>query len=128
MPVAVSSVAAPAPWTLRTPAGSLATYAITLALADGSPYPVTGATWEYVVRPPLWSSGTALLTVTTTASSAGLITVETSPATVVTLTLYPAATAALAGTYQHALWMDPGTDGAFAWVTGNLAVTAAPQP
>ena len=128
MPVAVASVAAPAPWTLRPPAGSLASYAITLTLADGSPYPVAGAAWEYVVRPPLWSSASALITVTTTASASGLVTVETSPATVVTLTLYPAATAALAGTYQHALWMDPGTDGAFAWVTGSLAVAAAPQP
>lgn len=129
MAVAVACQPAPVAWTLRTPAGSVSQWAITLALAaSGLPYPVDGATWEYVVRPPLFTSGDPLLSVTTSASAAGLITVETSPSTVITLTLYPAATAALAGTYRHALWMNQGTAGAFSWLTGSLQVSPAAQP
>lgn len=128
MPVLVTSQQAPVAWTLRTPSGSVAEYSVTLELVDGSPYPVDGATWEYVVRPPLFQSGEPLFSVTTTANSSGLITVETSPATVVSLTLYPAATVMLAGAYRHGLWMNPGTTGAFSWLTGSLQVTPAAQP
>jgi hypothetical protein len=47
---------------------------------------------------------------------------------VVLLTLYPAATAKLSGTYRHTLWSDPGTPGAFSWLTGSLVASPTPSP
>jgi hypothetical protein len=124
----VTSAPAPVAWTMRTPAGSVAEYAVTMALQNGNPYPVNGASWEYVVRASDSSLGEPLLTVTTTASASGVISVSQSPATVITLTLYPAATSGLCGTYRHALWMNNGTDGAMAWFFGSLVATPAPLP
>lgn len=116
------------PWNLSMPAGSYGAWE--LAFATGTqPYPITGATWEYVARtsqadltvPPL-------IKITTTLSAAGLLTVTTAAATVL-LEIYSAATAGLApGTYYHAVWMDPGDDDAFAWVTGSLIIAGNPQP
>jgi hypothetical protein len=127
--LACPSGPAPLTWALTTPAGSAAQYEITLTLADGiTPYPIGGATWEYVVRISAGDTGTPLLSITTVPSSAGVITVETSPESVVTLTLYPAATAAIYGTYRHSLWMNPGTPQAFAFILGSLVAAAAPQP
>jgi hypothetical protein len=127
--VLVTNVPAPVNWTLRTPAGSVAEYSITLALADNSPYPVDGASWQYVTRISSNSSGAPLFTITTTASDAGLIVVNADDiSTVVQLTLYPAATASRAGTYRHSLWMNADTDGAFCWLTGSLVAAPTPQP
>lgn len=126
--VTITDQPAPVTWTLRTPAGSVADYSLTLALENGEPYPVEGASFEYVVRVSSNSTGTPVFVVTTTPSAAGLITVTTSPATVIGLTLYPAATEALSGTYRHSLWSNSGTPGAFSWIVGNLSVSPTPQP
>ena len=119
-------------WTLRMAAGSLQQWQFAFTINDPSviePYPIDGATWEYVVRDTATDTGSPVFSITTAASAAGLITV-TSSATVsqVALDIYPAATAALDGTYYHTLWMDPSTSSQFTWVTGNLLVQGNPQP
>ncbi len=130
MTPALTTAAPPVNWALRTPAGSFAEYVFTFLAADGAtPYDITGAAWEYVVRLNATDTGTPLISVTATASASGLLTVSTSPASAVSLTLYPAATQSLqAGSYAHCLWMDPGTSAAFAWLTGSLIVMPASQP
>lgn len=127
MPRLISSAPAPASWTLTTVPGSLAVYTITLSDQDDEPFPVDGTTWSYVASISAGYSGTPVLSVTTTPSASGNITVS-DPGTVV-LTLYPQATASLSGSYKHSLWMNPGspTD-AFAWVTGSLSVQPTPPP
>jgi hypothetical protein len=92
-----------------------------------TPYPITGATWEYVVRNP---DGSPLISVTTGSSADGVIAVtDTGVLSQVQLTLTPAATADLdAQGYPHALWMNPSTATAFCWFTGQLVVSASPQP
>lgn len=76
------------------------------------------------------SSGSPLISVTTSPSSAGLITATaTSAVSQILLALYPAATATLgAGSYSHALWQDPSTSSAFCWMSGGLTVSGASQP
>lgn len=130
MTVLVTNAPAPVNWTLRTPSGSVAEYSISLALSSGAAYPVTNATWQYVVRVSSSSSGAPLFVIGTTASAAGLITVDADNAsTVIQLTLYPAATAKLVGTYRHSLWMNADSaDGAFCWLTGSLVAAPTPQP
>jgi hypothetical protein len=123
------STAPPAGWNLSTGQGSAAQYAFTLTTLAGGPYPVAGATWEYVIR-PVSGLGSSLLALTTVPSSAGGLAViaETGLSQVV-LTLNPAATAQLAtGSYSHALWMNPSTVSAFLWLTGSLQVNLVPQP
>ena len=122
------------PWTLRMPAGSAQEWAFTLSSAPTGgytpPWPVPGGTtWEYVVRPTPTDDTTPLIEVTTTSSSAGVITVtSTSLLSQVLLTVTASATASLDGTYYHTLWMNPSTSGAYAWVTGVLIVAGNPQP
>lgn len=115
------------------PAGSLQqwTFTFTVASASGpaTPYPIGGATWEYVARTSPGDLGTPLIDITTTPTSAGVITVTfTSVLAQVLLTIYPAATAGLNGSYSHSLWMDPGTPSALTWCTGSLLVDGNPQP
>lgn len=121
------------PWTLRMPAGSLQQWLFTFttnAPGGTTPYPISGATWEYVARTTATGGGSPLISVTTTANSQGVL-VVTSSATLsqVLLEIYPPATSALDGTYYHSLWMNPGnSSSAFTWFTGSLLVEGNPQP
>lgn len=125
----LQSSAPPAAWNLSIGQGSAAQYGIELTTLAGAPYPVNGATWEYVVR-PVNDLGPALMTITTTPNADGSLTVtSTGQLSQVTLALNPAATAGLAtGSYSHALWMNPGTASAYLWLTGSLQVKLVPQP
>ena len=120
-------------WTLQMPQGSLEEYTFTF-LQPGAfsttPYPISGATWEYVVRPTATDVSTPLIDITTTVSAEGQITVTaTASLSQILLTILPAATQPLApGSYYHTLWMNPGTNAAFTWVTGLLQIAGAPQP
>ena len=123
----------PQVWTLELAAGSAmnATFTFTTGAPGGvTPYSISGATWEYVVRATPTTGGTPLIEVTTTVSSAGLITAtSTSTLSQILLALYPAATASLApGAYSQALWQNPSTTTAFCWALGSLVITGAPQP
>lgn len=116
-------------WGLQVLAGSQAQQVITFTASDGTPYPITGATWEYVVRAAGTATGAPLIDITTTSSADGQITVPGSGLSQVELTISPSATAALApGTYAHALWMNPGLSTAFTWLSGQLTIEANPQP
>lgn len=117
-------------------AGSLVQYTFTFSTVNqttgqSTPFNITGATWEYIVRATATDTTPGgIFTITTTPSTSGSI-VVTSSATVsqVQLTINPAATATLApGSYVHALWMNPGTTTAYTWVTGSFIVTGNPQP
>jgi hypothetical protein len=122
------------PWSLKMDAGAEQQWLFTFttgAPGGTTPWPISGATWEYVAR----TSATdltvpPLIKINTVASSAGLLTV-TSTATVssVQLAMYPAATVSLTpGTYYAALWMDPGTTSAVTIFNGLLLINGAPQP
>lgn len=116
-------------WNWQIPAGAQSGASFQIENPDGSPYPISGATWEFVVRSAAAGGSALVFSVTTTPNASGLLTVTTSPTSTVALTLYPAATAALApGSYSMALWMNPGTTSALLWVTGTLGVTAVAQP
>lgn len=121
-------------WNLRMPAGTLQqwyTGLTTTAPGGATPYSIVGATWEYVARtsqtdltvPPL-------ISFTTSGNSQGILIVTASASvSQVLMQMYPAATAALdPGTYYQTLWMDPGTDNAYAWWTGTLLIDGNPQP
>ena len=111
-------------------AGSLQQWTLTLTSDDDGiviPYPVAGATWEYVASATV--TGPQLFTVTPAGSASGVITVTaTDTLSQVLLEIYPAATVALSGTYAHALWMNPGTTSALAVAEGPLQVAEIPQP
>lgn len=116
------------------PAGSLQEWLFTFTTAapgGTTPWPISGATWEYVAR----TSATdltipPLIEITTTLTSAGQLTVTASSAvSSVLLAMAPAATASLTpGTYYHALWENPGTSTAFCVFDGLLLIDGAPQP
>jgi len=115
------------------PAGSLQQWLFTFTTgAPGgvTPYPITGSTWEYVVRTSATDMGTPMVDLTTTAGSAGVLTVTSTTSTSsVQVNMYPAATAtATPGTYYHALWENPGGTAATTWFTGELLITGNPQP
>jgi hypothetical protein len=115
------------------PAGSLQQWLFTMtttAPGGTTPYPVSGATWEYVARTSPTDTGTPLITITAAPSPAGALTVTaTAAVSSVLLNMYPAATAAVTpGTYWHALYSGPGTTTAFAWFTGELIIAGNPQP
>jgi hypothetical protein len=120
-------------FTYRMAAGSVqeitCSFTATYAASTG-PWPITGATWEYVVRETATDTGSPVFSVTTASSSSGLITItDTGTVSQALLSLYPAATAGLTpGTYFHALWMNPSTPGAYAWFSGNLMIYGCPQP
>lgn len=121
------------PWTLRMPAGSLQQWLFTFtttAPGGTTPYPITGATWQYVARPSAADlTSPPLIDITTVPSAGGEIVVtSTASLSQVQLNILPAATASLDGTYFHTLWMNPGTSSAFSWVTGLLIAEANPQP
>lgn len=117
------SVATPS-WTLRMPQGTLQqwTFTFTEPGPAGVPYPISGATWEYVVRANAADTGVPLISITTALTSAGQITVTaTASLSQVLLDILPAATAPLApGTYAHALWINPSTSSQVVWFEGSL--------
>ena len=114
------------------PAGTLLQRNVSITVpGTGAAYDITSLTdWEYVVRPTATDSGSALISVTTTANSQGVITIVSATATPqLLLTLYPAATASLAPSqYAQALWSEPGTSSAFTWLSGALVIQGNPQP
>jgi len=109
----------PNQWNASSPAGSQWSQAFTLQNDDGTPVNVTGWTWEFVIRPTVADmTSPALVQVTTTVNAQGYITVDTVTATVMVV-LNPAATTLLGkGARPYALWSQPGTSLALAWVEG----------
>ena len=122
------------PWALTMPAGSLQQWNFTFTLPPPSygptqPYPISGYTWEYVVRTSAADMGTPLIDLTISPDTDGVLVVtSTSSLSQVLVEIYPAATEDLDGEYWHALWMNPGTNQAFTWVTGPLLIQGNPQP
>jgi len=112
MPLGVSSVQ----WDLRVPAGSNIQWQIQMWVTGGiTPFPITGHTFQYIVRDAQGSSGNILVKLrsdvpgTPTPVGGGLLSItNTALLTAVNLALYPPATSPLAapGTFYHALWMD----------------------
>lgn len=102
--------------------GSQWSQTYTIQNSDGTPFNITGKTWEFVVRndPSEASSVTPAIKVLSSASSAaGSIVVDTNKMTVQVI-LSPTATGALVQKgYVYSLWMDPGLSDATAWVTGT---------
>ena len=129
----LTSASPPQIWTLELAAGSLlqATFTFTTTAPGGvTPYPITGAAWEYVVRPAATSGSTPTFSVTSGGTSAGTIaTTATTTLSQIALTIYPTATASLTpGNYAHALWQAPSTSSAFCWASGTLMINGAAQP
>ena len=123
------------PWALTMPLGSLQQWLFTFTTVNSItgqsvPYPIAGATWEYVVRATPTSGGTALISFGTAATSQGVLVVTASPSvSSVQLNLYPAATQGLSpSTMSQALWANPGSGSAIAWLSGPLILQATPQP
>jgi hypothetical protein len=122
------------PWSLRMPQGSLQEWLFTFttgAPGGTTPWPISGATWEYVVRTSATDlTSPPLIEITTALTSAGQLTVTASATTSsVLLTIAPAATVNLApGSYAQALWENPGTSTAFCVFDGLLLIDGAPQP
>lgn len=124
------------PWNLTIPAGSLVQYTFTFSTVDPStgqttPYTITGATWEYVVRTSATDTTPGgVFNLTTTPSVNGSLQITSSSTlSQALLTINPGATATLApNTYYHALWMNPGSATAYTWVTGSFVVVGNPQP
>lgn len=113
--------ALPNQWNASSPAGSQWSQSFQLVNDDGTPVNVTGWTWEFVIRPTVADTASpALVQVTTTVSAQGYITVNTTTATVMVV-LNPAATSLLGkGAKPYALWSNPGTTTATAWVEGTF--------
>ena len=66
------------PWALTMPLGSLQQWLFTLTTVNAitgqsAPYPIAGATWEYVVRATPASGGSALISFGTAATSQGVL-------------------------------------------------------
>ena len=123
------------PWSLTMPLGSLQQWLFTLTTVNAitgqsAPYPIAGATWEYCVRATPASGGSALISFGTAATSQGVLVVTASPSvSSVQLNLYPAATQGLSpSTMSQALWANPGSGSAIAWLSGPLILQATPQP
>jgi hypothetical protein len=129
------------PWSLSMPLGSLQQWLFTFSTINSItgqsvPYPIAGATWEYVVRATPTSGGTALISFGTAATSQGVLVVmpgSGSTASTVQLNIYPRATQGLApSTYSHALWMGASAGSASAsattWWSGPLIIEGNPQP
>jgi hypothetical protein len=115
-------------WDAVVCTGSVILNAFTITNDDGTPYNVSGLTWEYVVHADP-ADAAPVISVTTTPNAQGSLTVTTTPTTQVALSLLHAATAALApAVYRHALWSNPGLPSALCWVQGTLTVARVAQP
>jgi hypothetical protein len=115
------------------PIGSLQEWLFTFTVpSTGAPFPITGATWEYVARPTATDlTVPPLIDITVTAGSQGqLVVTSTASVSSVQLNMAPAATLSLTpGTYAQSLWMNPGnTSAQYTWLTGNLILVGNPQP
>jgi hypothetical protein len=117
------------------PAGSLEQWTFTFTTISTTtgqsiPYPIAGATWEYVTRVSPTDLSTPLFSITTTPTVNGNIVVtSTAVLSQIQLTISPAATVSLVpNEYFHTLWMNQGTSSAYTWVTGVLTVIGNPQP
>ena len=118
-------------WALTMPAGSLQQWNFGFTVPGStSPYPISGATWEYVVRTSATDTGPPLIGLTTTPTAEGaLVVTATGALSQVLLEIFPSATQSLApGIYYHALWQNPGTPSALAVAGGALQIDGAPQP
>lgn len=108
------------------PNNAEANAAVLIHNPDGTPYPISGLTWELVARD---GANATVITLSTTPSAQGVLTVTTSPDSQVAITLYAAATATLSpGKYAYTLWANPGQPTATAWLTGSLQVIGVAQP
>ena len=123
------------PWALTMPLGSLQQWLFTLTTVNAitgqsAPYPIAGATWEYCVRVNATDGGTAPISFGTTPTAQGaLVVTATASVSSVQLNLYPAATQGLSpSTMSQALWANPGSGSAIAWLSGPLILQATPQP
>lgn len=127
MPDVPDSPGGPIEWDASISKGTNRQFEFVIKALNGTPYPMGGTTWAYIVRA---QDGSEVVDITTTPTSEGSLTVTaTDDLSEVTLTINPAATAALdPGTYQHALWMNPGTVNAFVWASGPLQINSVPQP
>lgn len=115
-------------WDTMVLAGSVMNNAFALTNDDGTPYNVSGLTWEFVVHADP-EDGTPLISVSTTPNAQGSLTVTTSPTSQVSLSLLHAATAALPpGVYSHALWSNPGLSSALCWTQGQFTIKPVAQP
>lgn len=114
---------------LASAAGSQWQQTFTLTDSTGAPINLTGLTWEFVVRPSAAdATEPPLVSVTTTASTQGQITVTPLTGTV-TVTLTPAATTTLGkGLRPYGLWSDPATTTATCWVQGTYNTTLVASP
>lgn len=111
-------------------AGSQWTQGYQLQNDDGTPMDITGATFEFVVRPSASdTTEPGLVSVNSTTNSAqGYITATPSSSSLLVV-LSPTATALLGqSTYPYALWMNPGTSSQTDLVTGTAFSQLVPQP
>lgn len=111
--------------------GGANTVVFSIQNADGSPYNITGLTWEYVVRRDASDAFTAsVIELTSTPNAQGVVTPNVTDSTV-TVTLYPAATLPFPprAVYAHALWSDPGdAESATNWLYGSFIINQVAQP
>lgn len=115
-------------WDTVLPVGASMNNAFALANDDGTPYNVSGLTWEYVVHADP-ADALPVISVTTTPNAQGSLVVTTSPTTQVALNLLRAATVALPpAVYRHALWSNPGQPSSICWMQGTLTVACVAQP
>lgn len=115
-------------WTVSN--GGVNTAVFTLQNVDGTLYPITGLTWELVVRRDASDLVTAsVISVNQTPNTQGAVVANTGASTV-TVTLNPVATLALPfrGVYTHTLWANPGLVTATAWAWGGFIVNQVAQP
>lgn len=127
----IISASPPQVWTLELAAGSQLQAAFTFttdAPGGTTPYPISGSTWEYIVRPTATSLSTTFSVTTTPSASGSITTTATDTLSQILLTVAPAATASLSGVYSHALWQDPATTEAFCWASGQIVIGATAQP
>lgn len=116
-------------WDLKLPRGSQQSVRWALKQADGiTSYSVIGKTFAYVVRPDPNGVGAPVISLTSALTTQGQLTVDVTFSTV-TMNLLAVATSSLsAGTYYHALWMDPGLGTAFNWFAGKFILQPSSQP
>lgn len=97
--------------------------------ADGTPMNILNKTFEFAIRRAVTDTGTPLVSVNSTSSTAqGTIQVNV-PAATVQVILSAAATASLVhGGGVYALWMDPGLVDATVMVNGTFYATPVVLP
>lgn len=115
---------------IQQAAGSQWTQGYQLQNDDGTLVNITGATFQFVIRPSATNvTEPGLVSVNSTASTVqGYITVTTGTSTLLVV-LSPTATSLLGqNSYPYSLWMNPGTSSATDLVTGTSFCTLVPLP